>query len=239
MKPAPSARQKVTAEQVLAQLHAAADTAVLDGMRHFGIVTDHALGVRLPVIREQARHIAFDHALAQELWDSGVYEARLLASMVDRPELVTPDQMEWWVTDFDSWALCDGVCNDLFAKTGYASATALAWSHRSEEFVRRAGFVLMATLAVQGRSLGDAAFLPFLLRIEEEAGDDREYVRKAVNWALRQIGKRSVPLNKAAIASARRILSQTTKSAHWIATDALRELASAPVMARLKKREKG
>jgi 3-methyladenine DNA glycosylase AlkD len=177
-----------------------------------------------------------DHALAAALWRAGIHEARMLATLVDRPADVTERQMESWVRDLDSWDLCDGLCGNLFDRTAFAFDKAAAWSDREREFEKRAGFAMMATAAVHRTDASDARFEAFLSLIEAQATDDRPYVRKAVNWALRQIGKRSRPLNRSAIRTARRIREIDARSARWIAADALRELESPAVQERLRAR---
>jgi 3-methyladenine DNA glycosylase AlkD len=221
--------------EVLDELRARANPADLAGMARFGINTGRALGgSRLPDLRALAKRIGTDHRLALHLWRSRVHEARLLAAMVDDPAEVTEDQMEAWAKDFDSWDAVDGVCCTLFDRTPYAWDKAVEWSEREEEFVKRAGFVLMACLAVHDKKSPDARFESLLPIIEREAGDPRNYVRKAVNWALRQIGKRNLGLNRVAIQTAERILEVVPRSARWVASDALRELRSENVQGRYK-----
>ena len=231
-------------ETVLAQLNQLARPEALSGMARFGVCTDHALGISMPELRRVAGEVrrAFPrrdpalHALASDLWESGIHEARLVAALVDLPVLVSGDQMERWAAGFNSWDIVDQTCAVLFVETPFAREKALAWSARPEEYVKRAGFVLMAELAVHGRHLADQDLADFLPSIEREAGDGRNFVRKAVNWALRQIGKRSTALNQQAVDCARRIAAQGTRSARWIASDALRELSGPAVQARLNKR---
>jgi 3-methyladenine DNA glycosylase AlkD len=218
---------------VIATLRSIGDPANVAGMARFGIDAERALGIRVTELRALARTLGHDHALAVALWRSGIHEARMLATLVDDPELVTETQMEAWVADLQSWDLCDGVCGNLFDRTPFAFAKALEWSRREEEFVKRAGFALMAWAAVHRKDLDDATFVAFLPRIEAEASDGRTYVKKAVNWALRQIGKRNRALNRRAIATARRIGRIDSRAARWIAADALRELESPAVRERL------
>ncbi len=220
-------------EEVMARLGALADPEGREGMARFGIATDRALGIRVPELRGLAREIGHDHRLAQELWDTRVHEARILASMVDDPAAVTEAQMEAWVRDLDSWDVCDHVCGNLFDRTPYAYEKAVAWSVREEEFVKRAAFALIAYLAVHDKDADDAVFVAFLPLIEREAADERNYVKKAINWALRQIGKRNRDLNEEAIAVAERVHDIDSPSARWVASDALRELQSEAVQARL------
>jgi 3-methyladenine DNA glycosylase AlkD len=180
-----------------------------------------------------ARETGKDHALAQRLWASGVHEARLLASMIDQPEMVTEAQLESWVRDFNSWDVCDQCCSNLFDKTKFAHEKAIDWSKREEEFVKRAGFVLMAALAVHDKKAADEDFLKFLPIVKRESTDERNFVKKAVNWALRQIGKRNLNLNKAAIQTAEEIQQIDSGSARWIAADAIRELTGEAVQKKL------
>jgi 3-methyladenine DNA glycosylase AlkD len=222
------------AERVLAELRSLADPAQLAGMARFGIATDRALGgIGMPRLRRMGRDLGPDHQLADALWATGVHEARMLAAFVDDPDLVTAEQMERWAGGFDSWDLCDTVCGSLFDRTPFAHDKAVAWSGREEEFVKRAGFATMAWLAVHDREAGDDRFLAFLPHVERGAGDDRKLVRKAVSWALRQIGKRNARLNAEAVACADRIRAQGSRSARWVATDAIRELSGDAVRERL------
>lgn len=195
-------------------------------MARFGIRGKNILGVPKPILDKLARAIGKDHALALKLWDSKIHEARILAALVDIPEKVTPAQMEKWVGDFDTWDICDQVCGHLFDRVPRARRKALEWSRRKKEFEKRAGFVLMAALSVHDKKATDELFLSFLPVIRREAWDERNFVKKAVNWALRQIGKRNRKLNRAAIAEAKRIQKLEIPSARWIAADALRELKS-------------
>lgn len=208
-------------------------------MARFGINPRNTYGVSIPVLRGMANEVGKDHSLALELWESGIHEARILASMIDLPDKVTNNQMQKWVKDFDSWDVCDQCCSNLFDKTKLAYQKASEWSSRREEFVKRAGFVLMAALAVHDQEAPNAKFLKFLKTVKREAADERNFVRKAVNWSLRQIGKRNLELNRAAIITAKMIQKMDSKSARWIASDALRELTSATVDKRLRKRGKG
>lgn len=203
-----------------------AEPAYLAGMQRFGIDATHAIGVKLPELRKLAKIIGKDHALALELWDTGLHEARMLASMIDDPAEVTEQQIDNWTKDFYSWDLCDQVCGNLFDRTPFAIAKAIEFSAREEEFVKRAGFVLMAEYAVHHKKAPDETFLRLLPIMEREAWDNRNFVKKAVNWALRQIGKRNNILKMAAIQTAHNILKQNHKSAKWIATNALNELTS-------------
>ncbi len=205
------------------------------GMARFGINTKNAYCVSVPDMRELAKEIGKDHKMSLELWFSGVHEAKILASMVDIPDMVSEGQMEKWVRDFDSWDVCDQVCSNLFDKTKYAWEKSVEWSGRKEEFVKRAGFVLMAALAVHDKDANDGKFMEFLPIIKRESGDGRNFVKKAVSWALRQIGKRNAKLNRMAVTTAKEIQATGSKCAVWIASDALRELSSDAVKTRLAK----
>jgi 3-methyladenine DNA glycosylase AlkD len=195
------------------------------GQRRFGIrpAGEH-LGIRAPALRELARPHRRDHALALALWDTGIHEARIVAALIDDPRRVTRRQMDAWARDCDNWGATDACCCVLFDRTPYAVERARRWSARRGEYVKRCGFVLMAGMAVHRKELPDDVFLAFLPVIRREAWDGRNFVRKAVNWALRQIGKRNPRLRRAAIATARQIRQQNTPAARWIAADALREL---------------
>ena len=220
-------------EKILKQLKSLSNPEAVAGMARFGINTKNTYGVSIPDLRKMAKGIGKNHILAQKLWDSGIHEARILAGMIDLPERVTEKQMEHWVKDFDSWDVCDQVCSNLFDKTKFAYPKAIKWSKRNEEFIKRAGFVLMAALAVHDKEASDKEFLKFLPIIKREATDERNFVKKAVNWALRQIGKRNPSLNKMAIQTAKELQRTDSKSARWIASDAIRELTSEAVQKKL------
>lgn len=220
-------------ERVMAELCARANPENVSGMARYGIVTEAALGLSIYELRPMAKAIRGDHELALALWQTGVHEARLLAGFIDDPRLVSEEQMEGWVAQFDSWDVCDQVCSSLFDRTALAWEKAVEWTAREEEFVKRAGFVLMAALAVHDKRAPDERYVAFLPLIAREAGDERNFVKKAVNWALRQIGKRNSALNVAAVEAAQEIEAQGSRSARWIARDALRELTSYKVRARL------
>ena len=228
----------ITLEDVVAEIKRRGDRKAITGMARFGIQTSKAFGVSVPQLRELSRKIGKNHELAQRLWRTGIHEARILAGMIEEPARVTEDQMEEWGSDFDSWDVVDGSCGNLFDKTPFAVGKAREWSMRREEYVKRAGFVLMAELAVHDKKVPDRTFLEFLPLIIKESSDDRNFVKKAVNWALRQIGKRNMALNKASIGAANTIQKQDSRSAKWIAADALRELASPQVQKRLRSTSK-
>ena len=223
-----------TAENILTELRSMADPEKTSGMARYGINPDKTLGISIPALRAIARRIGKDHALAEELWSTGVHEARILASFIDLPGQVTSEQMEIWASDFDSWDVCDQCCSNLFDKIPFADQKAIEWSAREEEFVKRAGFVLMATLAVHDKKAGDEKFIGFLPYIVRESDDERNFVKKAVSWALRQIGKRNRRLNALAIGTAREIQQKDSRAARWIASDALRELTGESVQNKFK-----
>ena len=220
-------------DELLSAVRGLADPAGVEGQARFGITGASRLGVRVTDLRRLARGHRRDHALALELWKTGIHEARILATLVDDPAAVTKAQLERWVREFDSWDIVDQACGNLFDKTSFAHDKALEWSARKPEFQKRAGFALMAYLAVHDKAARDAAFRPFLAAIVREANDERNFVRKAVNWALRQIGKRNLRLNLAAIETALVVRKLDTKAARWIAADALRELESPAVRAKV------
>jgi 3-methyladenine DNA glycosylase AlkD len=205
------------------------------GMARFGVVVKSAYGVSAPALRKLAKEIGTDHDLAQQLWSSGNHDARGLAALIDDPRQVTEEQMERWARDFDSWGIVDCCCGCLFWMMPIASKKALEWTKREEEYVKRAGFSMMACLAVYDKDAPDAQFLRYLAVIKREARDERNFVKKAVNWALRQIGKRNLRLRREAIKTAAQIHRLDSKAAKWIASDALRELKSEKVQQRLRR----
>lgn len=219
---------------ILARLKALSNPKAVEGMARYGINPENTYGVSIPNLRKIARETGKNHAVAQELWASGIHEARIIASMIDDPKMATEEQLESWVKDFDSWDVCDQCCLNLFKKTGFAYRKAVEWSERDEEFVKRAGFVLMACLAVSDKKADDKQFEALLPIVRREAYDNRNFVKKAVNWALRQIGKRNASLNMKAIETAEEIKKMDSRSAKWIASDAIRELTSESVQKRLQ-----
>jgi 3-methyladenine DNA glycosylase AlkD len=208
---------------IISLLNQSSDPKYLEGMKRFGVDNSKALGVPLPQLRKIAKSIKKDHQLALDLWDSGIHECRIMASLVDDPKLVTTQQIDKWVGDFYSWDVCDQVCGNLFDRTDFAIEKAVEYSSSEREYIKRAGFVLMAEFAVHNKEASNAEFIQFFPIIEREAWDDRNFVKKAVNWALRQIGKRNKDLYKLAIECAKRIAQQESKVAKWIAKDALNE----------------
>lgn len=204
-------------------------------MSRYGIRTENALGLTLPQLRGLARRIGVKHELADNLWRTGIREARILAGMIDDPAKVTPFQMELWVADFDSWDVVDGTCGTLFDKTPFAIEKAKEWTTREAEYEKRAGFVLIAELSVHNKTIPDKILLEFLPLIVRESGDERNFVKKAVNWALRQVGKRNLSLNGAAIRTCKQLQQTDSRSAKWIAADALRELTNPTVQKQLQR----
>lgn len=210
-------------QDILKILKSRANPKNVAGMAKFGINPKNTLGVNVPVLRKLAKEIGKNHSLALELWDSGIHEARILAGFIGEIDKTNEKQMENWVKDFDSWDVCDQVCGNLFDKTPFAYEKAAEWINDKKEFVKRAGFVLMACLAVHDKKAGDDKFIKFFPMIIKGSTDERNFVKKAVNWALRQIGKRNSRLNKEAIETAKKIQSIPSKSAKWITADALKE----------------
>jgi 3-methyladenine DNA glycosylase AlkD len=214
----------VDAAGVIGKLRSSANPENVAGMARFGINPEGTLGVSMPELRKLAKQAGRSHKLAAELWASGIHEARIMATLVDEPARVSAAQMDRWARVFDSWDVCDQACQNLFRYTPHAFAKAAEWAHAKPEFVRRAGFALMAGLAVKAKAAPDSEFEAFLPLISEGAGDERNFVKKAVNWALRQIGKRNEALRLKAIATAEQIRQQDSRAARWVAADALREL---------------
>jgi 3-methyladenine DNA glycosylase AlkD len=227
---------KSRCREILRRLEELGDPKNVEGMKRYGINVENAYGVSVWTLRKMGKELGTDHELALELWDTGVHEARLLAAFVADAKELTEQEMELWVSEFDSWDVCDQVCSNLFDETAFAYQKAVEWSARNEEFVKRAGFVLMAALSVHDKKAKDSVFVEFLPIIKESSTDERNFVRKAINWALRQIGKRNMNLNREAICAGEEILKIDSKSARWIARDALRELRSDKVRKRLQKR---
>jgi 3-methyladenine DNA glycosylase AlkD len=220
--------------EIMDYLKSAANPEAVKGMERYGINPETAYGISIPTLRNISKETGKDHVLAEALWSSGIHEARILASMVEDYKKVTSEQMDLWAEDFNSWDLCDQCCNNLFRKVRFARDKVLIWTGRNEEFVKRAGFVLIACLAVHDKTSGNENFLAYLPMIVDASQDPRNFVKKAVNWALRQIGKRNADLNRAAIETAKKIGDLDSGSAKWIAADAIRELKSRPVQQRLQ-----
>ncbi|MFN8483538.1 MAG: DNA alkylation repair protein [Anaerolineae bacterium] len=222
-----------TLDEVMARLRAQARPGELDGMARFGMTPERRLGLSVPTMRQIAKDIGTDHALALQLWDTGIPDAQMVAAMIDNPRAVTDAQMEAWVADFNSWDVCDQVCGNLFEKTPFVWQKIYAWAARDEEYVRRAAFAMIAGLAWHDKTAADERFIATFPLMAAAATDERNFVKKAVNWALRNVGKRNPRLNVAAIAAARDIQRLDSRAARWIAADALRELQSDAVQARL------
>ena len=226
-------------ERIVARLEALRDDRAVEGMARYGITASSIYGVSLPNLRAIAREYGRDHGLALELWGIPNRETRILAGMLAEPGKVDSVLMEEWVVDLECWDICDQTCMNCFEKASLAYDKAAEWSRRSEEFVKRAGFVLMARLAVSDKGAEDRTFEAFLPYVLEGAGDERNYVKKAVSWALRQIGKRNLRLHGKAVEAAETIARIDSRGARWIAADALRELKSEQVRARLEKKHAG
>ncbi len=224
----------MTSDGILEKLKAMSDPNAVSGMSRFGINPRNTLGVPIPKLRGLARLAGKDHALALELWGSGLHEARILASLVDEPGRVSAGQVDRWISDFDSWDVCDQVMMNLFWTLPASGQIALKYCRAEGEYAKRAGFALMAVMAVKDKKAKDSVFEEFLAEIASYSGDDRNYVRKSVNWALRQIGKRNARLNRKAIAVARKLIEKGDRSSKWIGSDAMRELVSQNVKKRIQ-----
>jgi 3-methyladenine DNA glycosylase AlkD len=232
MSSAPDLDKQVKA--VLAELRALGSEQGRAGMARFGINVENAFGVSMAAARPLARKYRRQHDLALGLWATGFHEARILAALIDDPKLVTQRQMDAWAAAFDSWDLCDQACMKLFAKTPHVGGQVAKWAKDDREFVRRAAFATIAGYAVHGKGAADDEFTPFLKLIEKYATDPRNFVRKAVNWALRQVGKRSSSLHAPALALAEKLAASDDKTARWIGRDAVKELSDPKQIARLK-----
>ena len=222
-------------EEVLERLKSMARPDQLEGMAKYGMVVERRLGVSTPNLRRMAKELGQNHKLALELWKTGIAEARLVAAMTDDPEKLTEGQMEDWVKGINSWDVCDQVCMNLFEKAPLAWKKITDWSEREEEFVKRAAFALIACLAWHDKKAKDEKFIKLFPVIIGGATDERNFVKKAVNWALRNIGKKNLNLNRAAIETAKEIQQIDSKAARWIASDTIRELESEAVQIRLKR----
>ena len=227
-------------DDIIRRLQSLANPKNVKGMARYGINQTNNLGISIYQLRPLAKEIGVNHDLAQQLWASGIHDARLLACFIDDPHKVTPEQMDSWAEDFDSWDICDQACTSLFDLTPFAYEKAQQWAGQDKEFVKRAAFSLIAGLSVHDKNASDQVFVDLFHLLITHAIDDRNYVKKAVNWALRNIGKRNRSLNKKALQTAYQIQKIDSKSARWIAADAIRELSSEKIIQRLerKKREK-
>ena len=219
----------------LAWLKKHSKKSVRDGMARYAIPNDKALGVLMGDIQKLAKLLGRDHALALALWKTDVYEARMLCAYVDEPERVTPAQMDAQACDFDNWAICDTLCFALWVRTPHAFAKIRKWASHRDEYVKRASFALLASMALRHKETGDADYLRCLPLIEKAASDERNFVKKAVSWALRGVGRRSVKLNKASLTLAKKLAAAKEPAPRWIGKDALRELSSAAVQKRLQR----
>ena len=232
----------MTVIEIVRKLESLENPANIEGMKRFSITAKKAFGVPAPVLKQLAKDIKKQtkdrHSLALELWQTEIHEARIIACFVDKPKDVTEKQMDAWAKDFDNWAICDSTCGHLFCRTEFAYKKAFEWSESEKEFIKRAGICLIAWLAVHDKKADDAKIAEFLQILENKADDERNFVKKAVNWSLRQIGKRNLSLNKLAIETAERIKLQNTKPARWIASDALRELQNEKTLERLHKKSR-
>jgi len=226
-----------SAERVLSELRGLGTQRNIDGMAHFGIRAENVYGVSKPLLDNLAKRIGRNHFLAVALWSTGNHDARILAGLIADPLQITSALMDSWVRDFNNWDVCDGTCCHLFVFAKPAWSRALLWTKRTDEFQKRAGFALVAYLAYRDKSAPDAQFEKSLKIIERESDDDRNFVRKAVNWALRNIGKRNLRLNRAAISTALRIQKLDSRAARWISADALRELRGDAVQSRLRRKK--
>jgi 3-methyladenine DNA glycosylase AlkD len=222
-------------KDVLDKLQSKAKPEQLKGMAKYGMTVEQRLGVSVPDMRKLAKEIERDHKLALDLWRTGIAEARIVAAMVDDPAKLTDEQMEDWVKGINSWDVCDQVCDNLFEKNQLAWKKIVDWSEREEEFVKRTAFSLIACLAWHDKKASDEKFIELLPIIIREATDERNFVKKAVNWALRNIGKRNLNLNEAAINTAKEIKRLDSKAARWVASDAIRELESDAIQSRLRR----
>ena len=226
----------VTVEAVLAELKAHGSEAGRVGMARYGINTDRAFGISMATLKPIARRLKRNHRLAGELWRSGYHEARLLAALIDEPGKMTRAQMDRWVGAIDSWDLCDQACSKLFVKTPGVEQVIPRWAADEREFVRRAGFALLAAYAVHGDGTADRRLRAMLPLIERAATDRRNFVRKAVNWALRQIGKRSRVLHREALVLAERLAASADPTARWVGKDAARELTDPAQLVRIARK---
>jgi 3-methyladenine DNA glycosylase AlkD len=236
--PRNASASQTSVDSVLAQLERAGTARYRDGLSRYGIVAPKAFGVSVGALRSQARKIGRDHALAVALWKSGWYEARMLATLVEDPGLVSPAQMDRWCRDFDNWAICDTACFHLFDRSPHAWRKIAEWAKRSDEFQKRAAFALLASVAAHDKTTADGPFLKSLPLIEHAARDERNFVKKGVSWALRAVGHRSPALHASSVKLAQRLASSSDKAARWVGTDALRDLTRPMVLRKLAKKRR-
>ncbi|MGH9723134.1 MAG: DNA alkylation repair protein [Bryobacteraceae bacterium] len=232
-KPAEAAPLQDEVQAALSWLEQHSTTRDRENLTRFGITANKAFGVSMANIQVLAKRLGRNHELAAALWETGWYEARMLTSFVDEPARVTSAQMNRWCRDFDNWGICDTLCFNLFDRTPHAWAKVAEWSDKRDEFVKRAAFALLASLAGHDKSAGDEAFVESLALVERAAGDERNFVKKSVSWALRRIGRRNAALNAAAVAVARRLADSPQAASRWVGKDALRELTSPAVIRQL------
>ncbi len=225
-----------SADEIISALKKNRNAKNIEGMARFGINVESALGISITLLRKVAKDIPQNHKLALDLWESGIHEARILASIIDEPVKVTKSQLNKWVNDFNSWDVCDQCCNNLFWQTNFAIEKSFEWIENKKEFVRRAGFTMICALAVHDKRMTNKDFLKYFPLIEKYSTDERNFVKKAVNWALRQIGKRNLQLNKEAVKLCKKLISSESKSAKWIGKDAIKELTSEKILFRVKKK---
>ncbi|HAP37079.1 MAG TPA: DNA alkylation repair protein [Bacteroidetes bacterium] len=225
----------MTAEEVLKRLQLLGNNKNIESMKRFNILSDNTFGVTVPNIRSVAKEIVIDHQLAIELWNSGYHEARILASMIVDADAVNLKLMDQWVNEIENWAQCDACCTEFFQKTKYAQSLPFRWTKNRKEYVRRAGLVMVAVMAVHHKELKDAIFEQYFSLLKQYSTDDRNFVKKGVNWALRQIGKRNLQLNLKAIEFAKKIQEIHSSTANWIAADAIRELTNKKIQKRIRK----
>jgi 3-methyladenine DNA glycosylase AlkD len=222
--------------EALDRLEKHSKKSIRDGMARYAIPNDKALGVRMGDIQKIARLLGRDHGLALALWTTDVYEARMLSAYVDEPDRVTPAQMDAQARDFDNWAICDTLCFALWVRTPHAFAKIRKWAGRKDEYVKRAAFALLASMALKHKDSTDADYLRCLPLIEKAAADERNFVKKAVSWALRGVGRRSAKLHTASLKLATRLAASNEAAPRWIGKDALRELSSTAVRERIRRR---
>jgi len=225
-------------DEIISKLQSLANPENVKGMARYGINQHNNLGISIYLLRPLAKEIGINHALALKLWDSTIHDARLLACFIDDPQQITSEQMDAWAEDFDSWDICDQACTSLFDISPLAYKKVFQWADKEKEFVKRAAFSLIAGLAVHDKTATEQDFERFLSLCIRHSNDERNYVKKAVNWALRNIGKRNLSLNKKALKTAEEIKNIDSKSARWIAADAIRELTSQKVRQRLERKKK-
>lgn len=227
---------KTEADSIIKELRSLSNPVNAAGMARFGISSHKTFGVSIPNLRRIAKKTGENHKLALELWKSGYHEARIIASLIEKPEKVTPQQMDSWAGDFDSWDVCDQCCSNLFDKTPFAYNKIKKWSSSKKEFVKRAAFALLAVMAVHDKKSGDDVFVKFFPLIKRESTDGRNFVRKSVNWALRSIGKRNESLRKKALKLSNEIYKIDSKTAKWVAADAIREFENSKIINKVRKR---